>query len=396
MLHSNKSSEDLLKELKYYNLLYQHNINSKNFVMPNSFYYGIDPNNDFIHLGHISNIFAIKIINKFIKKFILVIGDFTCLIGDPTHKSSVRDLSNINSESSVAIMKNFVNILNNLDINYEVRYNSEWLNINLNKYIKFASIFNIREIYNSEIFKNRISIGNPVYLHEILYPTIQAYDYLYLYENSNCRLQIGGQDQWTNILSGGQVIRKLHKELVYAVTTPLILDENENKIGKSTNNVFKIDINRNIFFNISSLMNTSDFIINKLSKMIPNCGVFNNFFEFIEYMISILYSKDISIKVIDIYMKLYNRINNFNELNIENIDYLLINISNKNYNLLDLCKFIDDKINNKLLDIYLKNGFIEINFQKIQYKNITNHINNANKYIVLELKRKFIIFKKYN
>lgn len=396
MLYSNKSSEDLLKELKYYNLLYQHNINDRNFVMPNSFYYGIDPNNDFIHIGHISNLFAIKIIHKFIKKFILVIGDFTCNIGDPTNKLEVRNTNNINKESfGLSIKNNFSKILDNFKINYEIKYNSEWLNINVDKYIKYASLFNIREIYSSEIFKQRRLINNPVYLHEIIYPTIQAYDYLKLYENFNCTLQIGGQDQWTNILAGGQIIRKLHKINAYAITTPLILDSKHQKIGKSNQNVFKISVNRNIFFNIFSLVNTSDYIISKISSMIPDNQKINDFFDFTSYILSIVYSKSISDRIMLVYYKLYNRVTNFNELNIESIDDLILNIKYKNYNLLSLCKLLDEKMNSKLLEIYIKNGFISINFIKIQNKNIINQIKNENKYIVLELKRKFIVFKNY-
>ncbi|BCL65896.1 tyrosyl-tRNA synthetase [uncultured bacterium] len=396
MLYSNKSSEDLLKELKYYNLLYQHNINDRNFVMPNSFYYGIDPNNDFIHIGHISNLFAIKIIHKFVKKFILVIGDFTCNIGDPTNKLEVRNTESINTKSfGLSIKNNFTKILDNFKVNYDIKYNSEWLNIKIDKYIKYASLFNIREIYSSEIFKQRRLVNNPVYLHEIIYPTIQAYDYLTLYSNFNCTLQIGGQDQWTNILAGGQIIRKLHKINAYAITTPLILDAKNQKIGKSNQNVFKISINKNIFFNIFSLMNTSDDIINKISGMIPDNQKINNFFDFATYMLSIIYSKSISDRVMSVYYKLYNRITNFNELNIESIDDLILNIKDKNYNLLSLCKLLDEKMNSKLLEIYMKCGFISINFIKVQNKNIINQIKNENKYIVLELKRKFIIFKNY-
>lgn len=396
MLYSNKSSEDLLKELKYYNLLYQHNINDRNFVMPNSFYYGIDPNNDFIHIGHISNLFAIKIIHKFVKKFILVIGDFTCNIGDPTNKLEVRNTESINTKSfGLSIKNNFTKILDNFKVNYDIKYNSEWLNIKIDKYIKYASLFNIREIYSSEIFKQRRLVNNPVYLHEIIYPTIQAYDYLTLYSNFNCTLQIGGQDQWTNILAGGQIIRKLHKINAYAITTPLILDAKNQKIGKSNQNVFKISINKNIFFNIFSLMNTSDDIINKISGMIPDNQKINNFFDFATYMLSIIYSKSISDRVMSVYYKLYNRITNFNELNIESIDDLILNIKDKNYNLLSLCKLLDEKMNSKLLEIYMKCGFISINFIKVQNKNIINQIKNENKYIVLELKRRFIIFKNY-
>lgn len=396
MLHSNKSSEDLLKELKYYKLLYQHNINDLNFVMPSSFYYGIDPNNDFIHLGHISNLFAIKAINKFIKKFILVIGDFTCLIGDPSYKLSVRDICNLSAKFKLNIKNNFENILKNLNVDYEIKYNSEWLlNINISKYIQYASLFNVREIYNSEIFKQRRSANNPIYMHELIYPTIQAYDYLHLYENYKCTLQIGGQDQWTNILAGGQIIRKLHKDLAYAITTPLILDEKENKIGKSTHNAFKIDINKNIFFNISSLMNTADSLIFKLASMIPNGPLIDNFMDFISYMLSIIYSKLISDRVMDVYKKLYNRVTNLNELNLRSIDDLIVDIKDKQLNLLSLCKLMDDKMNNRVLDSYIKNGLVEINFQKIYNKNIINHIRNENQYIVLELKRKFIIFKNY-
>lgn len=395
MLHSNKSSEDLLKELKYYKLLYQHNINDSNFVMPSSFYYGIDPNNDFIHLGHISNLLAIKIVNKFIKKFILVIGDFTCLIGDPSYKLCARDIVNLSTKFKENIKNNFENILKNLNVNYEIKYNSEWLNINLGRYMQFASLFNTREIYNSEIFKQRRLANNPIYIHELIYPTIQAYDYLYLYENYKCTLQIGGQDQWTNILAGGQIIRKLYKDLAYSITTPLILDDNDNKIGKSTHNSFKIDINKNIFFNIASLMNASDSLIDKLLSMIENKPKINHFMDFIEYMLSIIYSKLTAERIMLVYKKLYNRVTNLDVLNLKSIEDLMVDISSQQLNLLSLCKLMDDKMNNKILDTYIQNGLIELNFNKVQSKNIINQIRNENQYIILELKRKFIIFKNY-
>lgn len=142
-------------------------------------------------------------------------------------------------------------------------------------------------------------------------------------------------------------------------------------------------------------MNTSDDIINKISGMIPDNQKINNFFDFATYMLSIIYSKSISDRVMSVYYKLYNRITNFNELNIESIDDLILNIKDKNYNLLSLCKLLDEKMNSKLLEIYMKCGFISINFIKVQNKNIINQIKNENKYTVLELKRKFIIFKNY-
>lgn len=394
MLSSNKSPEDLLEELKYYNLLYQHNINNSNFIMPHSFYYGIDPNNDFIHLGHISNLFAIKIISKFIKKFILVIGDFTSTIGDPSFKEETRHITDNNKHFVKTISKNFEVILKNLNVDYEIKYNSAWSNIRIDKYISYASLFNVREIYSSEIFKNRILKKNPIYLQEFIYPTIQAYDYLYLYENYKCTLQVGGQDQWTNILSGGQVIRKLYKDYAYTITTPLITNSSGHKIGKSTGNVFKIDICKNIFFNISSLMNTSDEIINKIKSMLQDGNKITDFFSFVSYMLSIMYSNDISDRIMLIYKKLYSGLENFNELALESIDDLIVRLED-NFSLLKLCKLLDDRINSKILNSYIDNGFIKINFVTVQSRNIINHINSANQYIVLGLKKKFIVFKKF-
>lgn len=257
-------------------IIYQTNIPDQKFnsnitFKNHRFYYGIDLTAKGIHIGHILNILTSYLLSKIGIEMILLIGDFTSKIGDPSFKDKCREkVDNLEISENQSYISNIcIRMLNNLSIKYKVLKNSEWNNISIADYIEnIAMKFNINDFENSRIFQNRKSNKNPMYLHEILYSTIQAHDFQKMFTNYNCILQLGGQDQWFNMLLGSQLIRLQNKNSAYVITTPLIIDKNNQKIGKTSKNSFIINTNHNIYYIFNHLNNIEEFIYNQFKNIL--------------------------------------------------------------------------------------------------------------------------------
>ncbi|YCJ91496.1 MAG: tyrosine--tRNA ligase [Candidatus Karelsulcia muelleri] len=198
-------------------------------------YTGFDPTYKSLHIGNLVAIIMLIHFKRSGNKIISVIGGGTGMIGDPSGKNSERIL--IKKES---LQKNIKNIKKQLsfflDFHYnEILNNSEWLKKTL--FIDFAKdigkYFTINYMLSKDSIKKRISKKNSISFTEFTYQLLQAYDFLYLYKKKNCSLQIGGSDQWGNITSGIELIRKKLGIKVNGLTFPLITKLDGSKFGKT-------------------------------------------------------------------------------------------------------------------------------------------------------------------
>lgn len=162
-------------------------------------YHGIDPTSNTLHLGHMVQLMKLRQFQKLGHKVTVLIGDFTAQIGDPTDKAATR--VRLTYQQVLDNCKNYkTQIAKFLDLKKtEIKYNSRWLGkLKFSDVVELASNFTAGQMLARDMFKKRIAEGKDLYLHEFLYPLMQAYDSVVL----NVDLEIGGNDQMFNMLAG--------------------------------------------------------------------------------------------------------------------------------------------------------------------------------------------------
>ena len=236
---------DILKERGY---VYQATNEGKikellNSTEPQTFYLGIDPTADSLHIGHFFALTMVRRLQKMGHHPIIVIGGATALIGDPTGKKDMRKMLTKeqvahNKAEVKELVKRFVEVEG--DNPALILDNAEW--INPESYVDFMRNigvhFNVNKMLATDCYKNRLEQGGLTFL-EMGYMLMQAYDFVYLNEKYGCTLEIGGSDQWANMVAGVDLARKMdfmdEKEDrgLQALTCPLLVKADGEKMGKT-------------------------------------------------------------------------------------------------------------------------------------------------------------------
>lgn len=241
----NKKAFDILKERGY---VYQATDETRIKELLNSeekqtFYLGIDPTADSLHIGHFFALTMVRRLQEMGHHPIIIVGGATALIGDPTGK---KDLRKILTKEQVAYNKVEVKQLIERFVKIDgenpaiILDNSDW--INKESYIDFMRnvgvYFNVSRMLATDCYQKRLEEGGLTFL-EMGYMLMQAYDFIYLNEEYGCTLQIGGSDQWANMVAGVELGRKIdsaegknHGEL-QAFTCPLLVKADGEKMGKT-------------------------------------------------------------------------------------------------------------------------------------------------------------------
>ncbi|MDO4282297.1 MAG: tyrosine--tRNA ligase [Clostridia bacterium] len=207
-------------------------------------YLGIDPTADSIHIGHFIPLMMMSYFQKCGHTPIILIGGGTALIGDPSGKTDMRQML-----SREDISRNVDNIIKQVSrfVSFEgenaaiIANNSDWiLDLNYMDFIRTYGIhFNVNRMLAAECYKQRMEKGLTFF--ELNYMLMQSYDFLQLFEKHGCKVQIGGDDQWSNMLSGVELIRKIHRNGSFCVTCPLLLTAEGKKMGKTVNGALWLD-----------------------------------------------------------------------------------------------------------------------------------------------------------
>jgi len=209
-------------------------------------YTGFDPTGDSLHVGHLTPIMALKHVENAGHNPIALIGGGTAMIGDPSGKTETRKMLTKekireNAEKMTAQMKRYLDIDNGKSM---IKNNIEWLE-DLN-YIDFlreiGSKFSVNRMLAAEAYKIRLEKG--LSFIEFNYQILQAYDFLKLFEKENCIMQMGGNDQWGNILAGVDLIRRIKQKEVNAFTYPLLTTSSGKKMGKTEDGAVWLDPNK--------------------------------------------------------------------------------------------------------------------------------------------------------
>ena len=235
-----KFKSDFLKEIQSRGFIYQSSdieqlddlINKKKITA----YIGFDITSDSLHIGSLVQLMLLHWLDFYDHKTIALVGGGTTLVGDPSGKDDTRKIMTLDqiNQNIIKIEKIFGQFIN-LNKNGSVINNYDWLS-ELN-YINFlrdvGSKLTLNKMLTYESVKNRLEREQPLTFLEFNYMLLQSYDFYYLKKNYNCLLQMGGSDQWGNIINGIDLIRKMLNEKAYALTSPLITNPDGSKMGKT-------------------------------------------------------------------------------------------------------------------------------------------------------------------
>ena len=209
-----------------------------------SFYIGIDPTADSLHVGHFVSLMVASHMQKCGHRPIILVGGGTATIGDPSGKTDMRKMLsreeiNHNVECIRKQVEKFVSFEGeNAAI---IVNNADWL-LDL-KFVEFVreigSLFSVNKMLAAECYKQRLETGLTFF--EMSYMLMQSYDFLHLYNEYGCKLEIGGNDQWSNILGGVYLIRRIGKEDSYGLTFKLLTTKEGKKMGKTEKGALWLD-----------------------------------------------------------------------------------------------------------------------------------------------------------
>ncbi len=201
-----------------------------------SVYYGIDPTGADIHLGHAIPLRKLRVLQEWGHEVMLLIGDFTAMIGDPTGRDAARQplMSEQVLENAKDYQDQASKILNFDDENpVVVKYNSSWLSkLSFGEVIDLAANFTVQQMLERDMFQRRMKEEKPISLHEFMYPLMQGFDSVHL----GVDLELGGSDQLFNMLAGRTLMKKLKNKDKHVLTFSLLEGSDGRKMSKSFNN----------------------------------------------------------------------------------------------------------------------------------------------------------------
>lgn len=203
-------------------------------------YLGIDPTGPTLHLGHAIVLRNLKRFQELGHKVILLIGDFTGMIGDPTDKSATRVRLSRDEvlENAKLYKKQASKFISFRGENAaELKYNSKWLGkMSFEDVVEVASNFTVQQMMQRDMYQDRLKNEKPIYLHEFLYPLMQGYDCVAMDVDG----EIGGNDQTFNMLAGRDLMKAMKKKEKFVVTMKLLVDPTGKKMGKSEGNMITL------------------------------------------------------------------------------------------------------------------------------------------------------------
>ena len=224
-------------------------------------YIGIDPTSHDLHLGHSTNFLLLKELQELGHKIILLVGDFTAMIGDPSGRTSVRKpLTREEIEANLTTYKQQAEkIITFTGQNpAEFKFNSQWLDqLSLRDFIQIAANTTIKQLIERDMFQKRIAEGNPISAHEFLYPLLQGYDSVAM----NIDLEVGGTDQTFNMLVGRELVKRYLNKEKFVITTKLLVNPKTGRklMSKTEGNYVSLQEKPNDMY--GKIMSMSDEVV---------------------------------------------------------------------------------------------------------------------------------------
>ncbi|MEA3422203.1 MAG: tyrosine--tRNA ligase [Bacillota bacterium] len=208
-----------------------------------TFYIGFDPTADSLHIGHYLQIMVMSYMQQYGHRPIALIGGGTTMVGDPSDRTGMRQL--MTQETIRANGENFKKVFNKfLDFDDDkaiMANNADWLlSLNYVEFLREVGVhFSVNRMLAAECYKNRMEKG--LTFLEFNYMIMQAYDFYVLHDKYGCKMQFGGNDQWSNILAGADLIRKKDREDAFGMTFALLTNSEGKKMGKTEKGALWLD-----------------------------------------------------------------------------------------------------------------------------------------------------------
>lgn len=235
------------------------------------FYIGFDPTADSLHVGHFMQIIIMMYMQKFGHTPIVLVGGGTGMVGDPSGRTDMRKMMTVETvrehcRKFEKLFERFIDFSGDKAIAIN---NADWL-MNLN-YIDFlreiGSQFSVNRMLSAECFKQRLEKG--LSFLEFNYMLMQAYDFLVLYRDLDCKMQFGGDDQWSNILAGVDLVRRKEQGQVFGMTFSLLTNSQGKKMGKTASGALWLDENKTSAYEFYQYWrNVEDEDVKKCLKML--------------------------------------------------------------------------------------------------------------------------------
>ena len=212
---------------------------------PTTFYVGFDPTATSLHFGHFIPIIAMAHMQRAGHIPIALVGGGTAMIGDPSGKTDMRKMMTVETidHNVSCIKKQMERFIEFGEGKAMIVNNADW--IRKLSYMDFlrdvGSMFSVNRMLAAECYKQRMERG--LTLLEFNYMVMQAYDFLQLFKNHGCRVQMGGDDQWSNMLAGADLIRRKEQEAAFACTFKLLMNHEGKKMGKTEKGALWLDPN---------------------------------------------------------------------------------------------------------------------------------------------------------
>ena len=236
---------DVLKERGFISQVTYEEDLYKQLEQPTTFYVGFDPTADSLHIGHYIPIMAMAHMQRAGHKPIALMGGGTAMIGDPSGKTDMRKMMTVETiDNNVAHIKQQMSrFLDFSEGKAIIANNGDWLrHLNFIDFMRdIGSTFSVNKMLTAECYKARMATENGLSFLEFTYMLMQSYDFLELYHRYGCRLQMGGNDQWSNMLGGADLIRRKEQERAFAMTFKLLLTHEGKKMGKTEKGALWLD-----------------------------------------------------------------------------------------------------------------------------------------------------------
>ncbi|MFV8342817.1 tyrosine--tRNA ligase [Flavobacterium sp. XS2P39] len=240
-------------------------------------YVGIDPTADSLHIGHLVGVMLLRHFQLSGHKPLALVGGATGMIGDPSGKSNERNLLDEatlrhNQEAIKGQLSRFLDFTSDASNAAELVNNYDWMkNFSFLDFIRdIGKHITVNYMMSKDSVKKRLSseAAEGMSFTEFTYQLVQGYDFLHLYKNKNCTLQMGGSDQWGNITTGTELVRRIASGKAYALTCPLITKADGTKFGKSEGGNIWLDSARTSPYKFYQYwLNTSDVDAEKYIKI---------------------------------------------------------------------------------------------------------------------------------
>ena len=220
----------------------------KQLEEPTTFYVGFDPTADSLHIGHYIPIMAMAHMQKAGHKPIALMGGGTAMIGDPSGKTDMRKMMTVETidQNVECIKKQMSRFLDFSEGKAIIVNNGDWLrNLNFIEFMRdIGSMFSVNNMLRADCYRARMESENGLSFLEFTYMLMQSYDFLELFHRYGCRLEMGGNDQWSNMLGGADLVRRKDNEKAFACTFQLLLTHDGKKMGKTEKGALWLDPNK--------------------------------------------------------------------------------------------------------------------------------------------------------